>query len=129
MQPSERTRWLELLSYIQALVYHARGKAERGGLQQVIEASVRTEEHHRQEVKTMGRTIAEGLKAAGLKKGRREGELRLGRRTLLVLLHQRFGELPAPLVAAVEPTTNIEQPEAWLGRVLEAESLEDLGIA
>ena len=84
----------------------------------------------------MGRTIAEALKSAGLKEGLKkgrneglkEGELRLGRQTLLHQLRQRFGHLPDRTVAAVEATTNVEQLNAWLGRVIGAHSLQDMGI-
>ncbi len=38
MPTSERLRWLELLSYVHALVYHERDPAEHGALQAQIEA-------------------------------------------------------------------------------------------
>jgi len=68
MPQAERRRWLELLSYVMALVYHAREPSEWPNLQQAIEASVRTDEH-RQEVFEMRRTIADQLKEEGPRSG------------------------------------------------------------
>jgi hypothetical protein len=70
MPAEERMRWLELLSYIHALVYHMRNPPERPALQEVIEASVRTDEH-RQEIFAMHRTIADELISKGKKEGNR----------------------------------------------------------
>jgi hypothetical protein len=58
MPDAERLRWLELLSYIMALVSHARDPSEWLELQKTIESSVRTD-IHRQEIFEMRRTIAE----------------------------------------------------------------------
>ena len=49
MPRCERIRWLELLSYIHALVYHERDPLEHQNCREAIESSVRTDEH-RQEV-------------------------------------------------------------------------------
>ncbi|MBN2492667.1 MAG: Rpn family recombination-promoting nuclease/putative transposase, partial [Planctomycetes bacterium] len=57
MPAEERYRWLELLSYIHALVYHVRQPEERPGLWREIEASVATDPH-REEVSDVRRTIA-----------------------------------------------------------------------
>jgi len=64
MATDERLRWLELLSYLLALVYHVRDPAERPGLQETIETSVAADEH-RKELSNMGRTIADELKEEG----------------------------------------------------------------
>jgi hypothetical protein len=69
----DRLRWLELLSYIIALIYHERDPSEHGGLRETIETSVHTDEY-RQEVSRMGRTIADELREEGLKRGRKEGK-------------------------------------------------------
>ena len=54
---AKRLRWLELLSYLTALVYHERAKGEHQRLGDLIEASVRTDSH-RQEVRMARETIA-----------------------------------------------------------------------
>jgi hypothetical protein len=119
----ERERWLDLLSYIQALVYHKRDPAEHGTLEDVIEASV---EHdpHRKEVRAMGRTIAQALEA----KGRKEGERSALRKTLVRLLTTRFGTLPAGLVETINRTAQVRQLDDWLDRFATAKTLEDVGI-
>ncbi len=93
MPDAERRRWLELLSYIMALVYHVREPSERPSLQQTIEASVLTDEH-RQEVFEMRRTIADELKEE-----RRVS--RSSQQTLIRLLKRRFGKVPDEVTLAV----------------------------
>ena len=127
MPASERLRWLELLSYVHALVYHERNPAEHRALQEEIEASVRTDEL-RQEVSAMGRTIADDLIAKGRKKGRKEEQVRSRRQILLNLLRSRFGELPRETRAAVEANKSVPELDAWLERFATAVTLEDIGI-
>jgi len=119
MPAAERLRWLELLSYIHALVYHERNPSERPGLQETIAVSVATEQH-RQEVSTMRRTIADELME--------EGALKALRRSLLRILRKRFGELPPAMVDTIETTTDIEQLEEWGERFMTAKTLKDMGI-
>jgi hypothetical protein len=123
MPGQERLRWLELLSYIHALVYHVRNPSERLGLQEMIKASVRTDEHRR-EVNQMGKTIADVLK----EEGRKEGEVRALRRTLLQQLRNRFKKVPAKTAETIDATEDIRQLEVWLGRVVLVDSLADIGI-
>ncbi len=127
MPAAERQRWLELLSYVLALVYHERQPAEHGALQEEVEASVRTDEHRR-EVAVMGRTIADELRAQGRKEGRREGTVDALRGTLLNQLGKRFGRLPSVTVSAIEATADIEQLRTWLDRFATASTLEEVGI-
>jgi ElaB/YqjD/DUF883 family membrane-anchored ribosome-binding protein len=131
MPAVERARWLEFLSYIHALVYHDRRPAEQPDLQETIEASVRTDEH-RQEVKDMGKTIADVLTEKGRKEGRKEGRkqeaLRSRKKTLLRQLQGRFGDLPAEIARVIEATTNVPQLETWLDLVVKAPTLADMEI-
>lgn len=120
----ERLRWLELLSYVHALVYHERNDAEIAGYQRLIEASVETDSH-RKEVAEMGKTCAEVLQEKGMKKG----ELRALRRNLVELLQERFGELPKDVTDTIKATTRVRQLEKWLKGTVKAKSLEELEIA
>ena len=104
MPEAERRRWLELLSYIMALVYHVREPSEWPSLQQAIEASVQTDEH-RQEVFEMRRTIADELKEEGAK----EGALKKSQQTLIRLLKRRFGDVPDELSSTIRATSDPEQ--------------------
>jgi predicted transposase YdaD len=123
MPQAERRRWLELLSYIMALVYHAREPSEWPSLQQAIEASVQTDEH-RQEVFEMRRTIADELKEEGAK----EGAIKKSQQTLIRQLKRRFGDVPDDLSSAIRATSDPEQLDTWLDEVVTAETLEEVGI-
>jgi predicted transposase YdaD len=135
MPDKERLRWLELLSYLLALIYHERDPSEHQLLRETIEASLQTDVH-RQEVSRMGRTIADALREEGLKKGikrgreegRKEGEIQAGRRTLLRQLRKRFGDLPPETVEIIETMDDIEQLDGWLDQVVSARSLEQMKI-
>jgi hypothetical protein len=70
------------------------------------------------------RTIADELKA----EGRKAGELDVCRQVLLRQLRLRFGKLPKIIVAAIERSDDLKQLNAWLDRVLEATTLEEVGI-
>ncbi len=99
MPQAERRRWLELLSYITALVYHVREPSEWPSLQQAIEGSVQTDEH-RQEIFGMRRTIADELEERGAIKNRQQ--------TLIRQLKRRFGDVPDELSSAIRATNDPE---------------------
>jgi hypothetical protein len=61
---ADRERWLVLLSYLRALIYHEREKPEREHLNRVVDDAVQ-KDRHRQEVFNMGKTIAEALMEEG----------------------------------------------------------------
>jgi hypothetical protein len=128
----QRLRWLELLSYLRALVYHERKPAEEARLTEVIERSVQTDEH-REEVFHMFRSMADQHKAEGRKegrqKGRQEGEVHARRQTLLRQLRKRFGDLPAAVMAQVKRTTDLGQLDTWLEQVVVATTLAEVGIS
>lgn len=54
--------------------------------------------------------------------------VRSRRQMLLRLLRKRFGDLPQRIVEAVEATEDVEQPDAWLDRILSAKTLKQMGI-
>jgi hypothetical protein len=88
----------------------------------------------------MNRTIADKLRDQGRKvswkeawkEGWKEGikmeAVQTRRQVLLHLLRQRFEELPPPTIAKIESTTSKEQLNTWLGRIIKAKSLEEIGI-
>jgi hypothetical protein len=117
MPDAERLRWLDLLSYIHALVYHER--EEVPALHQFIEDSVQTDPH-RQEVRAMRKSYAMVLEERGALKARRE--------TLLRLLRLKFGDPTADVVAAVESCADVAQLDAWVDGVVTARRLSDVGI-
>jgi len=123
MPDEERLRWLELLSYIHALVYHVRRPEEQPRLWREIESSVATDAH-RQEVFHMGRTIADELKD----EGRAEGSLQTARETLIRQIRRRFGEVPEETVAVIQSTSDLDRLNDWLDLVVTAETLEQIDI-
>ena len=80
----------------------------------------------------MGQTIAEALKDEGRNEGRQEGRqeeaIAARRQTLLMLLQKRFGPLPKKTVARIRAAKDVQQLDVWLGKVVTAENLSDLGI-
>jgi hypothetical protein len=128
---AERERILELFSYLVALVYNERDPAEHRGLQEQIEDAVDAD-WLRQEIRTMGETMADVLRAEGRKEGERKGRkkeaVRARRQTLLLLLREQFGDVPAGIVASVQACKNTEQLDTWVLRVVRAQTLQDVGI-
>jgi hypothetical protein len=72
----------------------------------------------------MEMTWADTLLAKGMEKGREEGR----REALLELLERRFGPLPAATVERVRGLTSSAEISRLLARVLDAGSIEDLGL-
>jgi hypothetical protein len=87
---------------------------------------------HRQEVHTVGQTIAEALIAEGEARGREQGEaigaLRTSRRILQRVLVQRFGPLPATILQRIEAAEGPERLQACIEHVSALQSLEDLAL-
>jgi predicted transposase YdaD len=127
MAASERLRWLELLSYIHAFVYHEREAPERPGLQEVITASVRTDEH-RQELTIMKQTIADELREEGRLQGDRQATVRTLRQTLLRQLRRRFKRVPKATEQVILATEDVTQLNAWLDQILTAATLAEMNI-
>jgi hypothetical protein len=127
MAPEERTRWVEFLSYILALVYHARSGPEQQRLREVVDRAVQTD-LHRQEYAKMGQTIAEMLKDEGRSEGRQQEALAARRAILLRQLRKRFKKVPRKVEARIAATTNIQELEGWLDNILDADTLADVGI-
>jgi hypothetical protein len=123
MPPQERLRRLDLLSYANALVYHARDRSEQPGLHGIIQASAGTDEQRR-EIAEMGQTMAEYLKEEGMK----VGEVRALRQALLRQLRKRFPPLPEALVQTIETTEDVDQLNQWIDRVVTAKSLAAMRI-
>jgi hypothetical protein len=123
MPAAERTRWVRFLHYIAMLVYHARSDAEQQPLGEVIDRTVETNPR-RQEYLKMTRTIAEAM----MEEGKQKGEISARQETLLLLLRKRFKKLPRKVEARIAATTNLQDLKTWLGNVIDAATLADVGI-
>jgi putative YhgA-like transposase len=126
--PRDRHRLLELLSYLTALVYHFRNETERNSLRDEVERSIQTQTIRR-EFHSMGRTIAEALREEGKLEGKLEGTLETKQQDLVLLLRRKFGrKVTAALVAKIERTKDLQTLDKWLGNILDADTLEDIGF-
>ena len=131
MEAEDRARWLDLLSFVGAMIYHERSEREHVELHETIEGSVCREELRR-EVAKMGRTMADVLIERGRTEGRTEGQIETAietrQQTLIRLLRRRFEKVPAKVTRAINATTATEQLDEWLDRFATAQTLEQLGI-
>jgi predicted transposase YdaD len=127
MPAKQRQRWLELLSYIRALVYHDRERSEQEGLREVIVASIRSDERRR-DVENLTMTGAEALREQGRKEGRQQGEIRALQRTLANLLRKKFGRLPRSVERVIRGTESPGRLESWVVQAGTASSLDEIGI-
>ncbi len=64
----------------------------------------------------------------GRRQGRKEGRLEQARRSLLLVLTARFGEVPSAVAQTVNETASLERLTSWLGRASTAEALADVRI-
>ncbi len=120
---AETGRRLELLDYVESLVYHARQTSEHPLLHQRIDAALRHNED-RLEVQ-MARRMAPDIHRD---EGRREATLADRKRTLGELLRLRFGALPPEVEQAIQATQEPEQLAEWLRRFANAQDLDAIGI-
>ena len=127
MQTNDRLRWQDLLSYLQALVYHDRAASEHEGLTQCIVASARTDED-REELNMARRSMADVVRAEGEQRGEQRGELRARQQMLLVQLRERYKRLPAAVEQTVETTSDPARLDEWIKKFATAESLDAIGI-
>jgi predicted transposase YdaD len=123
----ERQRWLELLSYLQALVYHDREETEHQGLRELIVTSVQTDEH-RQEITNMVRSMADVMLEKGRQEGRQEGRREGQQEILLVLLRDHFGKVPKSVEQIIHTTADEAQLTEWIRRASRAKRLDEVGI-
>jgi hypothetical protein len=70
-------------------------------------------------------TAAERLRREGRQEGKLEGKLEGKREALLVLLRQRFGRLPAAVVAGINDAGDADL-DAWFKRGISASTLDDV---
>ena len=126
--PRDRHRLQELLAYLIALVYHYRNKQERPGLREELERSIQTQSL-RKEVHTMGQTIAEALREEGKLEGKLEGTLEAKQQTLVSQLRRKFRKkVTLAIVSQVERTKDIATLDQWLGNLVDAETLDEVGV-
>ena len=72
----------------------------------------------------MGQTIAEMY----IEQGKQQGGLAMAQETLLCLLRKRFKKLPRKVESRIAATTNVQDLKTRLVKILNAETLDDVGI-
>jgi hypothetical protein len=123
MAEAERDRWLLLLSYLHAMIYHDRPEGEHAGLRKVVTRSVRSDPRRR-EIEAMVQSMADVLR----EEGRAEGASAALRAALLAQLRTKFGRVPRATERLVRATNDLTRLNEWLTRFATATSLEDVGI-
>ena len=127
---SDRLRWLDLMSYIHAMIYHERSEVEQAEVHDLIEQSVGTDPQ-RHEVNKM-RTAADALREQGIEQGIEQGVqqgVQQGMvKTLTRQLQSRFGDDARNAITIVNSTEDVRRLEQWLDRFATCDSLEDLQI-
>jgi hypothetical protein len=104
-----------------------RPQEEREQVQQAAIASQRNAVH-REEIQSMGMTIAEWYVEEGKKKGVQEGQLRALRKMLRIQLQDRFQSVPEALQQRIEATTDLEKLESCIRQVLHINDLQELQL-
>jgi hypothetical protein len=123
LKGEQRLRRLELLSYVEALVYHSRQTGEHEVLRQRIDAAPRDDED-RLEVDMARKTLADVHR----EEGRLQGEIAEDKRMLLEQLRLRWSPLPVGIELDIEATQDIKRLRDWLRRVATGTDLYSIGI-
>lgn len=114
----EHERWLNLMNYLIAMVYHYREADEQPRLLGIIDQSVADDV--KKEIEMIKRTGAEAF--------RDEGGLRDLRSALRELLLVKFGNVPAAVTARIKNEPDRGVITEWMKNVVKAKRLADVGI-
>jgi hypothetical protein len=127
LSAKERLRWLELLSYVHALVLHESQPQDREELVNAIIGSVGSDKNRR-ELLQMGKTAAEVLVEEGWEKGKIEGKIESRREALLLALKTRWGPTPPKVIRRIEKTGDLALLDAWIARAITSKTLDEVGF-
>jgi hypothetical protein len=120
----DRQRWLELLSYIDAMLYYERAAAEYQPLHETVSKSVR-DNRDWQEVSGMAKSMAE----VDMEQCAAEAIVRVRREVLVDLLRHKFHKVPLKILRRIESTDGLEILKAWFELAIDAKTLEELPFA
>ena len=119
---------LDLLRYFDALVFHARTDSEYDDLYGLIDTAVDTDPD-RQEFEMARQTRAQVVEEKGVVRGVQEGRIRSKQETLRMMLETRFGTLLPAITTTIETTQDAARLDGWLRAILDAGSIQDVGIS
>jgi predicted transposase YdaD len=120
---AQEQRWRDLLWYLHALVYHERGQGEREECAELIRANVR-KATRLEEVRDMGKTIAEALR----EEGKEEGRIETKQESLMRLLTGKFGSVPERIEAEIRSTQDLARLDRWFDDAIAARKLSDISF-
>ena len=123
MPPAERANWENLIHFLLAFIKHRREVTEHDGLFDIIRTNI-TDRSRREEVESMGKTMAQLLIEEGREEGREEGKAEF----LIRLLQIKFGFVPQDIVEKISSIHHIDQLEALLDCSIRAETLDEVKI-
>jgi hypothetical protein len=119
LKGAERLRRLDLLSYVEGLVYHSRAGSEHTMLRQRIDAALKDDEA-RLEVEMARRTLADihwDQAVLAERKQMLQDQLRL-----------RFKAVPPEIEQVIQTTQDANQLAEWMHRFATAKDLDSIGI-
>jgi hypothetical protein len=118
--------WRDLLYYLQLFIAYYRSPEEGRTLSTTLVAA-HQDRRRREEMEAMGKTYFQALIEEGEGRGEARGEVRGRRLMLLNQMEAKFGPLPETVVQTME-RQSVAQLEALAVRLIEAQSLEELGL-
>lgn len=95
----KQANWSKLLHYLFMLIFNRREKSEQSDLFDIIEESI-LDKSRREEVKKMGKTIAQSLIDEGIEKGMQQ--------LLIDALEIKFGSIPSDIIKSINNITGKE---------------------
>jgi hypothetical protein len=119
----DKVRWHGLMWFVLAWALQRRPREEREALT-ALAAAAQEDVLLREEVRTMGQTIADELR----EEGKKEGALQCVQETLISVLRKKFGRVPKPLRQRIEATTDVARLQACVIHASTADSLDDLPL-
>ena len=116
--------WEKAIYYLALLIYHRREEPEQAGLLEMIKRGT-GEQRRREEVETMGKTIAQAL----IEEGEARGLIQAKQEDLLAFLEGRFAPLPNSIYEQVRRIDDPERLSILIRRSATAATLAELDLA
>jgi len=122
LQRGDKMRALDLLWFVLSWVVRRRPRGEGPRLKQILGESL-TDQTTQGEVGQMGK-LGETLEEYA----RRDERLRTTRTNLCMMLEERFGSLPEPLLGQINTCQEASRLEAWFRKAARIQTLEELRL-
>jgi hypothetical protein len=116
-----RAQWIQAAHFLLLLIYHRRPVEEHEELARVVLEAVENQ-RLREEMSTMGKTMAEVLREEGWEKGR----IATKQEDVLRILRARWGQIPPERVSHLEAIRDLEQLDRLFDEALTARDFQEL---